>query len=101
MAFDGPRPALEGDEVVVRFEIRIVLSHHEEATERSPKILLGLQAHCWVAVDRPSPSSKTKPDCFLCFFGFGTGETNSARRRVSMIRWVGCPSLSSSQWREG
>jgi len=36
---------------------------------------------------------------FFRFFGFGIGVMNSARRRRSTIRWVGCPlSSSSSAW---
>ena len=36
-----------------------------------------------------------------CIFGFGIGVINSARRRVSTIRCVGCPCSSSSQCRSG
>jgi hypothetical protein len=35
------------------------------------------------------------------FFGLGTGVIRSDRRRLSMIRLVGWPSASSSQWRPG
>lgn len=35
------------------------------------------------------------------FLGFGTGVIRSERRRVSMMRLVGCPSASNSQCRPG
>src|SRR5215510_5630194 len=53
-------------------------------------------------VESPLPSSKTNVSCaaaFLCFFGFGMGVINAARRRDSMICCVGCPVSSSSQCR--
>src|SRR5690606_20653538 len=66
--------------------------------------MMGVGAYCCSSVDSPLPSSKM--NCFgervpFCFFGFGLGVMNRARRRPSMMRPVGCPSLSSSQWREG
>src|SRR5215471_6841766 len=53
-------------------------------------------------MESPLPSSKTNVSCaaaFLCFFGFGMGVINAARRRDSMICCVGCPVSSSSQCR--
>ena len=66
--------------------------------------MMGVGSYCWAAVDTPAPSSKTNPVCplaRLCFFGRGIGVMNRASRRVSMIRPVGWPSASSSQWRAG
>ena len=37
----------------------------------------------------------------FCLLGCGMGEMNSALRRVGMVRWVGCPRLSNSQWLAG
>ena len=65
-------------------------------------------SYCCARVESPLPSSKIRASwvCWdLCpgglfpprFFGFGMGEMNSARRRLSTIFRVGWPSPSSSQ----
>jgi len=52
----------------------------------------------------PAPSSNTScpwAATALSLRGLGMGVMNCAGRRVSMIRYVGCPSASSSQWCAG
>ncbi len=52
----------------------------------------GGESYCCLASDRPLPSSKTISSCLgdaLRFFGLGMGVMKSARRRVSMVFWVG------------
>ena len=57
-------------------------------------LMIEVGSYCCFSVESPLPSSKTKP-CWaapsLRFFGLGIGVMNSARRRFSMILWVGCP----------
>ena len=65
--------------------------------------MIEVGSYCCAAVESPFPSSKTicswVADAFR-FFGFGIGVMNSARRRLSSKRPVGCPLSSSSQcWR--
>ena len=60
-------------------------------------VLLGLRGN---PVRSPNSSASWAPGVFRVL-AFGMGVTNSARRRRSISRWVGCPSPSSSQWRVG
>ena len=66
--------------------------------------MIGMGSYCKASDDSPSPSSSTScfwADAPLRLRGAGTGVTNLAARRPSMIRLVGCPSSSSSQCRAG
>ena len=57
-------------------------------------------SYCCFSVESPLPSSKTSCRCSagaLRFRGLGIGVMNSARRRLSIICWVGWPCSSSSQ----
>jgi hypothetical protein len=56
--------------------------------------MIGVGSYCCSAVERPTPSLKTRDSCVEGFFrlrGFGIGVMNSARRRLSTICCVGCP----------
>ena len=67
-------------------------------------LMMGVGSYSWAFVETPvrSPNSSASwaPGVFRVL-AFGMGVTNSARRRRSISRWVGCPSPSSSQWRVG
>ena len=78
-------------------------ARHRSTWPRS-SLMMGVGSYPWAFVATPvrSPNSSASwaPGA-LRFLAFGMGVTNSARRRRSMSRWVGCPSASSSQWRVG
>ena len=65
-------------------------------------LMIVVRMYCCSLVESPSASLKRNSSCsaacvaaFFRFFGFGIGEMNSGRRRVSRIFCVGCPSTSS------
>jgi len=70
--------------------------------------MMGVGLYSCSTVERPSPApsiisawSALRPRARRRLLGFGTGVISAERRRASMIRLVGCPSSSSSQWRAG
>jgi tRNA nucleotidyltransferase/poly(A) polymerase len=74
------------------------------ATFWRTSLIMEVGSYCCSLVERPFPSSNTRLCCsddVRCFLGFGIGVMNSARRRFSLIFWVGCPYASSSQCRPG
>ena len=65
--------------------------------------MMGVGSYCWVAVSSAFAASSKIRSRWFCFrfFGLGIGVMNETRRRLSMIRFVGWPASSSSQWRDG
>ena len=74
---------------------------HWSTWKRSSLMTAEVGSYCCFSVESPLPSSKTNSawDAFAVRFrGLGIGVMNSARRRLSMIRCVGWPCSSSSQY---
>ena len=75
------------------------------STKPRTSLMIGVGLYSCSSEESPSPAPRT-----ICvwprsaarrFFGLGTGVIRSERRRPSTTRVVGCPSVSSSQWRRG
>src|SRR5690242_7040446 len=75
------------------------LTHHlDRLLHQLAMVKVALPSHT------AAPSSNTSRCCstgLQRFLGFRIGAKNCPARRDPMIRWVGCPWSSSSQWRAG